>query len=77
VESREPTSLVRVVIRGARTAATSDEPTSPAMPSFGWQLSDEQIASVTTYIRNSWGHAASPTSLDDVRKARQALKARS
>ena len=76
VASREPTSLLRVVIQGARTAATSDEPTAPAMPAFGWQLSDEQIASLTTYIRNSWGHAASPTSPVDVHKARQDLQAR-
>jgi mono/diheme cytochrome c family protein len=76
VDSREPTSLLRVVIQGARTAATADEPTAPAMPAFGWQLSDEQIASVSTYIRNSWGHAAPPTSPSDVHKARQELQAR-
>ena len=76
VAAREPTSLLRVVIRGARTASTAAEPTAPAMPAFGWQLSDEQIASVTTYIRNSWGHAAPLTSADDVRKARQDLQAR-
>lgn len=76
VVSREPTSLLRVVIRGAQTAATADEPTGPSMPAFGWQLSDEQIASVTTYIRNSWGHAAPPTSSGDVHKARKDLQAR-
>jgi mono/diheme cytochrome c family protein len=70
VNSREPTSLLRVVIHGAQTAATADEPTGPSMPAFGWQLSDEQIASVTTYIRNSWGHAAAPTSARDVHEAR-------
>ena len=73
VNSREPTSLLRVVIQGARTAATADEPTAPSMPAFAWQLSDEQIASVTTYVRNSWGHAAPPTSTAEVRKARQEL----
>ncbi|MBV8806327.1 MAG: hypothetical protein JO042_14815, partial [Sinobacteraceae bacterium] len=75
VDSREPTSLLRVVIQGARTAATAEEPTAPAMPAFGWQLSDEQIASVSTYIRNSWGHAAPPTSSGDVHKAREDLQA--
>jgi mono/diheme cytochrome c family protein len=52
VASREPMSLLRVVIRGAQTAATQDEPTGPAMPAFGWQLTDDEIAAVTTYIRN-------------------------
>jgi mono/diheme cytochrome c family protein len=77
VASREPTSLLRVVIRGAQTVATQDEPTGPAMPAFGWQLSDVQIAAVTTFVRNSWGHAAPATPVNDVQKARQKLQARS
>jgi mono/diheme cytochrome c family protein len=76
VASREPTSLLRVVIRGAQTVATQTEPTGPAMPAFGWQLTDDEIAAVTTYVRNSWGHAASATSANDVHKARQDLQAR-
>lgn len=77
VASREPTSLLRVVIRGAQTAATQDEPTGPAMPAFGWQLTDDEIAAVTTYIRNSWGHAAPATAVSDVKRARRDLQARS
>jgi mono/diheme cytochrome c family protein len=75
VASDEPTSLVRVVLNGARTVATQDEPTGPAMPSFNWQLSDAQVAAVSTYVRNSWGHAAQPTRARDVRKARKRLGA--
>jgi len=74
VASREPTSVLRVIIQGARTVGTRDEPTAPAMPPFGWQLSDPQIAAVSTYVRNSWGHAASATAASDVRKARKDLK---
>ena len=74
--SRETTSILRVILQGAQTAATRDEPTGPAMPAYGWQLNDAQIAAVTTYIRNSWGHAAQPTIPDEARKARQALQAR-
>jgi mono/diheme cytochrome c family protein len=76
VSSREPTSLLHVVIQGAQSAATSDEPTAPSMPAFGWQLSDEQIASVATYVRNSWGHAAAATSTAEVRKARRDFQTR-
>jgi hypothetical protein len=70
-------SLLRVVIRGTQTAATQDEPTGPAMPAFGWQLTDDEIAAVTTYIRNSWGHAAPATAVSDVKRARRDLQARS
>jgi len=73
VASDQPTSIIRVVLNGAKTVATQDEPTGPAMPSFKWQLSDAQVAAVTTYVRNSWGHAAQPTTARAVRKARKQL----
>ena len=41
------------------------------MPSFGWHLSDTQIADVVTYLRNTWGNAApavSASQVADVRK---------
>jgi mono/diheme cytochrome c family protein len=75
VQSREATSMLHVVLEGAQTAATADEPTAPAMPAFGWQLDDAQVAAVTTYLRNSWGHAAPATTPGDVRKIRQDLQA--
>lgn len=71
VASREPTTLVQVVLHGARTVATNAEPTGPQMPSYAWQLSDPQIAAVCTYLRNSWGHAAGPVSAREVAAARR------
>jgi len=76
VASREPTTLMRVVLQGGQSVATKEEPTAPAMPAFGWQLTDGQVAAVTTYIRNSWGHAAAAVTEGDVRAARTNLAAR-
>ncbi|WP_271615439.1 c-type cytochrome [Bradyrhizobium sp. CCBAU 51627] len=59
----------------AQSVATDREPTGPAMPAFGWQLNDEQVAAVATYIRNHWGKAP-PVSKDDVRKERTSLDTR-
>ncbi len=73
VAGRDPTTLLQVVLRGAQTVSTKDEPTGPAMPSYGWQLTDEQIAAVTTYVRNSWRHAAGAVTADEVRKSRRQL----
>jgi mono/diheme cytochrome c family protein len=73
VRSVDPTSAIRVVLRGARSVATKAEPTAPAMPSFGWQLKDDQAAAVLTYIRNSWGSAAKPVSANDVGNQRSKL----
>jgi mono/diheme cytochrome c family protein len=76
VASREPTTLIRVVLRGAQTVATQAEPTGPAMPAFGWQLTNAQVAAVTTYVRNSWGHVAPVATESEVRRARGSLAAR-
>jgi mono/diheme cytochrome c family protein len=73
----DPTSAIRLVLRGGRSVATKAEPTAPGMPSFGWQLNDEQVAAVLTYIRNAWKTAAAPVSADAVGKARDQLRTRS
>jgi mono/diheme cytochrome c family protein len=47
-----------------------------AMPAFGEQLSDEQIAAVLSYIRSQWGNTASAVAAETVAAAREAHKAR-
>jgi mono/diheme cytochrome c family protein len=66
----DPASLIRIVIAGGRAAATEERPTSPAMPSLGYRLDDDEVAAVVTYVRNSWGNAASPVSAETVRALR-------
>src|SRR5438445_13696357 len=44
VRASDPTTLIRITLRGARSVATAAEPTSPGRPSFGWQLDDTQVA---------------------------------
>ena len=76
VRSRDATTLIRIVLRGARSVATKQEPTAPGMPSFGRQLNDEQIAAVVSYIRNAWGRPAAAVASGDVSKTRDALSTR-
>jgi mono/diheme cytochrome c family protein len=73
VQSAEPTSLTHVVLEGSRAVATDAAPTAPAMPPFGWKLSDRKVADVLTYIRNAWGNHASPVTAGDVKAARRTL----
>jgi mono/diheme cytochrome c family protein len=77
VQQTDPASLLHVVLRGARSAATDKAPTASAMPAFGWVLNDDQVAAVVTYIRNTWGNAAPAVSGGTVRNAREALVERS
>jgi mono/diheme cytochrome c family protein len=73
----DPTSVIRIVLRGARSVATDKEPTAPGMPSYGAQLKDDQVANVLTYIRNSWGSAAPAVSPDEVGRLRTSIAKRS
>jgi mono/diheme cytochrome c family protein len=72
-QSDNPTTLVRVVLQGTRAVGTSSMPTSPAMPAFDWRLNNAQVAAVLTYIRNSWGNAASPVTAGAVAGQRSSL----
>ena len=73
VQSDDPTTLAHVVLQGTRAVATSTRPTAPAMPAFDWRLNDAQVASVLTYIRNSWGNAASSVSANTIATQRTSL----
>lgn len=73
VQQEHATSLMHVVLAGSRAVATEAAPTGPAMPSFAWKLSDDQVAAVLTYIRNAWGNAGSMVAAGDVQKLRKVL----
>jgi mono/diheme cytochrome c family protein len=77
VHASDPTTAIRLVLRGGRSVATTAEPTAPGMPSFGWQLNDDQVAAVLTYVRNAWQTAAAPVSAETVGRARDQLRTRS
>lgn len=73
VNSGDPTSLIRVVLAGSRAGGTEAAPTAPAMPSFAWNLSDDNIADVLTYVRNTWGNAAPAVTAGEVANLREDL----
>ena len=74
VQSVDPTNVVRVILKGAQTVTTASRPTAPTMPSYGWKLTDAETAAVATYVRNHWGNAAPPVSLETVKSLRRDLK---
>jgi mono/diheme cytochrome c family protein len=75
-QSADPTSLLRVVLRGGQSVATDRAPTGPAMPAYAWQLGDDQVAAVITYVRNAWGNVAPTVRPGDVKSARAQLMER-
>ena len=73
IQQNDPANLLRVVLGGTKAAATSEAPTSPAMPALGWRLDDGQVAAVVTYIRNAWGNAAPAVTVGEVARMRDVL----
>ena len=76
MQQGDPTSLLHVVLRGAAQRRHAKAPTAAAMPAFGWLLTDDQVAAVVTYIRNSWGNSAPAVTAGDAKKARSTLAER-
>jgi mono/diheme cytochrome c family protein len=70
VRSDDPTTSIRLILRGARSVQTRSQETGPGMPSYGKQLDDAEVAAVLTYIRNSWGGAATSVTPMEVSKVR-------
>lgn len=62
--------LIRIVLQGydARTDYG-------VMPGFGDQLTDEEIAAITTHERSSWGHKAPEVTAEDVKRVREFVNA--
>ncbi|PSC05947.1 alcohol dehydrogenase [Alsobacter soli] len=76
VQQADATTVIRVILQGARTTPTDARPTPFSMPAFDWKLSDAQIAAVATYVRTAWGNVAESVSADDVGKLRRTLHAK-
>ena len=73
-QQANPGTLIHLILAGGRTAPTQTRPSPLAMPSFAWKLTDQEIADVATYVRNSWGNSAPPVSASEVSRMRGKLK---
>ena len=70
VTMNPPANLVRAIALGGFGAATAANARPFGMPPFAHVLSDDEIGAVATYLRASFGEAASPLSAFDVARWR-------
>jgi mono/diheme cytochrome c family protein len=75
VLSTDPSSLIRLVLRGGSLPGTRTAPSALGMPSFGWRLANTEVAQLLTFIRSSWGNRAGAVSASEVAQIRAALYA--
>jgi mono/diheme cytochrome c family protein len=75
VQSKDPETVVHIILSGAKTAVTRQDPTGLAMPAFDWKLSNEQVADLVTYLRGAWGNHGDPLDAGKVADTRRTLVA--
>ena len=73
LQQADPMGLEHLILAGGRIGISPTRPSPMTMPSFAWKLTDQEIADVSTFIRNSWGNRAAAISASDVRAARKKL----
>jgi mono/diheme cytochrome c family protein len=73
LQQADPIGLEHLILAGGRIGISPTRPSPMTMPSFAWKLSDQEVADVSTFIRNTWGNQAAAVSVADVRSARKKL----
>ncbi|EIC84449.1 cytochrome c [Serratia sp. M24T3] len=74
VQADNPTGLISTVLNGAATPSTQNAPSVLFMPGFAGRLSDQQVADLTTFVRQGWGNNAPAVTVDQVKKVRDAME---
>jgi mono/diheme cytochrome c family protein len=73
----QPSTAAAILLHGVTGSLSVKGSTyNGAMPAFGGQLSDEQIAAVLTHVRSQWGNTAAAVSAETVTQARAAHQQR-
>jgi mono/diheme cytochrome c family protein len=73
LQQADPLGLEHLILAGGRIGTSPTRPSPMTMPSFAWKLTDQEVADVSTFIRNSWGNQAAAVTESDVRSARKKL----
>jgi len=76
VNGRETTAAAIVLHGISGSLSVRGSTFNGAMPAFGSQLNDEQIAALLTHVRSQWGNSAAAVQADTVAQARETHKAR-
>lgn len=67
----DATNVVQMVLQGGYLPATAGNPQPHGMSPFVQALRDEEIAAVSTFIRNRWGNQASAVGTMEVHQVRE------
>lgn len=68
VTAISPNNAIQALMFGGFGASTKARPRPYGMPAYAHQLSDDEAASVLTYIRSAWGNSASAVHPQQLRR---------
>lgn len=74
VLANESNSLIHLVLAGAQLPSTALRPSNLGMPGFADRLSDEEVAQLITFVRQSWGNQATGVTAAQVPPVRKMLE---
>jgi mono/diheme cytochrome c family protein len=72
VKSQDPSEHLRTILQGLHGKTIGGVAYTAAMPPFGPQLNDAEVAAVVNHERSSWGNEAPLVRAEDVAAARRA-----
>jgi len=75
VTADSPAGLISMILHGGALPSTAERPARLRMPDFGYRLSDDEVATLATFLRQAWTNKAdlvSASAVSDLRKAAQA-----
>lgn len=70
VLTSDPSNVVAIVLQGHKVPATATRPSTFTMPAYGWRLTDQQVADVSSFVRSGWGNQAGAVTASQVSKIR-------
>ncbi|MFK7963951.1 MAG: c-type cytochrome [Burkholderiaceae bacterium] len=70
VQVSDPANVIVSILHGGFGPATRMRPHPPGMPGFGHRLRDQEVATLATMVRQSWGNQAAAVRAVDVQRLR-------
>ena len=72
VQSKDPTSVIHVVLSGWKSAETQQARRAFFMPNYS-SLPDQELAEIITFVRTQWGNQGDSVSAAEIRKVRDEI----
>ncbi len=71
VTAESPTGLISMILQGGELPSTAVRPARLRMPGFAYRLSDDEVATLATFLRQAWSNNTDAVTVDEVSGLRQ------